>query len=557
MDKTPTPASATLTSEDLAHTDTPEATNGAEHLVQSLADAGIDMCFANPGTSEMHFVAALDRIGGIRCVLALFEGVVAGAADGYARMAGKPALTLLHLGPGFGNAIANLHNARKALTSVVNIVGDHTHAHINKDAPLTADIEGLAAPVSHWIKTCQSADYLAADGRSAVEASREYPGKLATLILPANTAWQIPGDKTEPARADVTPTRPQHPNIVADDRPLTDRIAAAVLALNSAQETAIILGGPCLINDHLLDAGRIAALTGATLLTETSNARIERGHGRVNPRAIPYVIDRAIETLAPFRHLILLGAKPPVGFFAYPDKPSELHAPGTHIHHLATPQEDAVNALMQLCQAVGAAQSSPVLTDASKPEQATPTAPLTAQSIAAVIAHWLPADTIVVDESITTGRDIPQATAGAAPHDWLQICGGSIGDGMPLATGAALACPERQVLTLQADGSGMYTLQALWTQARERLNIITLVLANRSYEILKAELNNVQAQSGPVANNMMSLDNPTLDWVSLAKGMGVDASAVHTAGELTQALAIAQQTEGPFLIEAVLETGYP
>lgn len=527
--------------------------NGAEQLVQTLVSSGIEVCFSNPGTSEMHFVAALDRIGGIRCVLALFEGVVSGAADGYARMAGKPAITLLHLGPGFGNAVANLHNARKALSPVVNIVGDHTQGHIKKDAPLTADIEGLAKPVSHWLKTCRSASSLAEDGEEAVCASREFPGKIATLVLPANTAWEDPTVKAPETCEPVAAERPKHPETHRDTRSLANRITSVTDALTSAEDVAIILGGPCLLNDHLVDASRIAAMTGAALFTETSNARIERGRGRVNIPAIPFVIDRAIETLAPYRHLIMIGARPPVGFFAYPDKPSELYAADTTIHRLATPQEDSVAALKELCSALDATTVAPVHTKPMPlPEAAHPTEALHATSIASVIAHWLPHNTIVVDESITTGRAIPAATAGSEQHDWLQICGGSIGDGMPLATGAAIACPDRQVLTLQADGSGMYTLQALWTQARENLNIITVVLANRCYEILKTELNNVQAESGAVAHDMMSLENPTLDWVSLANGMGVSAEAVNTAEELRRALSTAADTPGPYLIEAIL-----
>ena len=163
--------------------------NGAESLVRTLVAGGVDVCFSNPGTSEMHFVAALDRVEGMRCVLGLFEGVVTGAADGYFRMKGTPASTLLHLGPGLANGLANLHNAKKANSGIVNIVGQHATHHIGYNAPLTSDIEGLARPMSAWVRTSPDAKSVSADGAAAIAAARSAPPQIATLILPADTAW--------------------------------------------------------------------------------------------------------------------------------------------------------------------------------------------------------------------------------------------------------------------------------------------------------------------------------------------------------------------------------
>jgi len=517
--------------------------NGAESLVRTLAAAGVEVCFANPGTSEMHFVAALDKVGGIRCVLGLFEGVVTGAADGYARMTGKPAVTLLHLGPGLGNGLANLHNARKAKTPVVNVVGEHALWHIEHDAPLTADIEGIARPVSDWLRTCTNSEDLANDAADAVAAARSFPGRIATLILPANTAW----DDATKAAPPVQPALAAH---VPATR-ITD-VANQLSDLSpNAQSTAIVLGGPCVHADALATADKIAQHTGATLLVETSNARFARGVGRVTVNAIPYPVDQALDVLAPFNRIITVNAKAPVAFFAYPNKPSCLYPENASVTTLSSVTEDGVAALEALSVALGADQLAPRLQDNELPPMPDEDT-LTPQTIAAVLANRIPENAIIVDEAITTGRKFQSMTAGAQPHDWLQICGGSIGDGFPLATGAAIACPERKVIDLQADGSGMYTLQALWTQAREALDITTVVFANRTYEILKHELRNVNADSGTIAGHMMELDRPTLDWVKLAAGMGVDAIRVTNVKELNQALLTGLSTDTPYLIEAIM-----
>jgi len=529
--------------------------NGAESLVRTLVAEGVDVCFANPGTSEMHFVAALDRVPGIRCVLGLFEGVVTGAADGYARMADKPGVTLLHTGPGLANGLANLHNAKKASTAVVNIVGEHATWHIEHDAPLTADIEGLARPVSHWFGTAASASAVAGDGAAAIAAAASAPGRVATLVLPANTAWEDAGTR-EDAGGDAAPdaeggavsgtASAEAPTIVPPER--VDAIAAL---LARGEPVAFVLGGRALRAEALEHGDRVAWASGAMLLAETFKARAERGAGRVAIIEIPYVVDAALALLKPYRHIVTVCAKAPVAFFAYPDKPSALYPPDAELHTLAAMHENGTRALADLARALRAEALQPSVQprgDFPLPADG----PLTPEAINLSVAARLPEQAIVVDESVTSGRDIFGLCGSAAPHDWLEVCGGSIGGGLPLAVGAAIACPARKVITLQADGSGMYTLQALWTQARESLDIVTIIYANRAYEILKYELRNVQAESGEKALDMMELDRPELDWVALARGMGVDAVRADTIAGFDEALARGLATTGPYLIEAVI-----
>jgi len=513
--------------------------NGAESLVRTLVQGGVNVCFTNPGTSEMHFVAALDRVEGMNCLLCLFEGVVSGAADGYARMTGKPASTLLHLGPGLGNAVANLHNARKANVPMVNIVGEHATYHVEYDAPLTADIEGIARPVSDWVKTSRGARTVAADGAEAIAAASAPPGQIATLILPANSAWD---DSEGPAPTPVIPERAT----VAEDA-----ITGAAEILRSGAPTLLLLTGQALYA-HTLDlAGRIAAATGAELMAQGANARLQRGAGRVPVNRIPFVADQALAVLAPYRNIILVGAKEPVAFFAYPGKPSKLEAEGCEFHRLCELAEDAEDALARLADAVGAKPDGAAVQQPGRPDL--PTGELNSDSIAAVLGALLPEGAIVADESVTTGRGFYPLTAGAPPHDWLNNMGGSIGLGMPLATGAAVACPDRKVICLEGDGSGMYTLQALWTQARAGLDVTTVVFANRSYRILMGELANVGAENpGRKALDMLNIDRPDLDWVKMANGMGVEASRVTDAQSFCHAFAAGLDVVGPYLIEVVL-----
>jgi acetolactate synthase-1/2/3 large subunit len=510
--------------------------NGAESLVHTLLAAGVDTCFANPGTSEMHFVAALDRIPGMRCVLGLFEGVVTGAADGYARVAERPAATLLHCGPGLANGLANLHNARRANSPIVNIVGDQATHHRPLDAPLTADTEGWARPVSGWTRTAMHAAEVGADAAAAVQAARSAPGQVATLVLPSDTSWDEGG-----IVAHALPVPP--PTQV--DQGVVDAIARV---LRQGEPTLLLLGGDVLRAGPLALAGGILAVTGARMLAQTSNARIERGAGRTPIDRVPYPVDMALKALAGLKHLVLVGAVPPVGFFAYPGKPGRMYPPDCTVHVLSRPEQDGPAALAALAEALGARPAA--APSVVRPEIAR--GAVTSESMAQTLAALMPDNAIVVDESVSFGRGLFPITEGAAPHDWLQITGGAIGCGLPISTGAAVGAPGRRVVTLQADGSAMYTVQALWTQARERLDVTTVILANRKYAILLGELANVGANPGRTALDMMDLGNPDLDWCKIGNGLGVDAARADSMEMFADLLAHANRRSGPFLIELVI-----
>ena len=516
------------------------AMNGAESLVRTLLAGGVNVCFTNPGTSEMHFVAALDKVPGMRCVLGLFEGVVTGAADGYYRMQARPASTLLHLGPGLANGLANLHNAKKANSGIVNIVGEHATYHIAHDAPLASHIEGVAAPMSHWVKTSPSARTIAADGALAIAAARQIPGQIATLILPADTAWDAADGIAETPPVSVVPK-------VSDTA-----VGAAAAMLRSSERATLLLGGDALRQGCLDLAGRIAAKTGCGILTEGANTRLERGAGRVQVERIPYVVDKALGVMRAAGNLVLVGAREPVAFFAYPGKPSLLMAEGTHSTKLAGIEEDMEAALAALASELGALHMAPAGL-ASPRRPALPTGAITPAAIASILGAMLPENAIVVDESVSTGREFFPETAGAPPHDWINNRGGSIGYGMPVAIGAAIACPDRKVIALEGDGSAMYTLQSLWTMARESLDVTVLILANGSYNILRGELANVGVKNpGPRAVDMLSLRRPDLDWVALARGMGVEALRAKDCEQLIKGLNAGMRSQGPYLIEVAI-----
>jgi acetolactate synthase I/II/III large subunit len=514
--------------------------NGAESLVRTLLAGGIDVCFTNPGTSEMHFVAALDSVPGMRCVLGLFEGVVTGAADGYWRMLEKPASTLLHLGPGLANGLANLHNAKKAQSGIVNIVGEHATYHIAHDAPLTADIEGLARPMSHWVKTSPSAKSIAADGAAAIEAARTAPGQIATLILPADTAWN--------EAEEVVTARPPAPRPKVD----AEAVKASAEALSSGEPAMLMLAGAGLREKGLEYAGRIAAKTGCRLISEGANARLARGAGRVKVERVPYVVDRALAVLKDVRQMVIAGGRPPIAFFAYPGKPSKLAPEECRFTTLAGVADDIEAALEALAAELGALSTPPAEVAESR-RPALPRGAFNPDSIAQVLGAELPENVIVADESVSTGRGFFAETAGMPPHDWLNNRGGSIGYGMPVAVGAAIACPGRKVVALVGDGSAMYTLQALWTMARENLDVTVLIFANRSYNILRGELTNVGVRNpGPRAVDMLSIDRPDLGWVDLARGMGVESTQVADCEGLAYAFRAGLESQGPYLIELVM-----
>lgn len=513
--------------------------NGAEALIGTLADCGVDVCFANPGTSEMQLVAAIDGQPAMRAILGLFEGVVTGAADGYGRMADKPAATLLHLGPGLGNGLANLHNARRAKTPIINVVGDHATYHLEFDAPLTSDIAGVARPMSDWVRTSTSPGDLAAAGAEAWQAAMRWPGAVATIIAPGDHAWS---DGAAPVAA---------PETDAPARAAERAIGAAADALRTAASSALFLGSRALRADALEQAGRISAATGARLVCETFPARLQRGAGRVAVERLPYFGEKASEALAGLDTIVFVGAKPPVSFFAYPDKPGWLSPENAELLTLATAHEDGLDALARLADALDAPADP-----AGRQARITPpadTGPLTPMGIGAALAGAMPEHAIISDEGATAGLPMLAMTAGAPPHDWLTLTGGAIGQGLPLAAGAAVACPERKVIALQADGSAMYTVQALWTMAREQLDVTTILLNNGSYAILNIELARVGvAQPGPKALSLLDLTNPPIDWVSVSNGLGVPAVRADTAEAFGDALRDALATRGPRLIEAVI-----
>jgi acetolactate synthase-1/2/3 large subunit len=512
--------------------------NGAQALIRTLAGCGVEVCFANPGTSEMHFVAALDAVPEMRGVLCLFEGAATGAADGYGRMMGRPAAALLHLGPGLGNGLANLHNARRARTPLLAVVGDHATYHKRLDAPLESDIDSIARPVSAWVRRSLRAADAAADAAEAVAAASAPPGGVATLILPADVSWSEGGEPVPPI-----PARPPAP--VPDEV-----IGRAAKALRSGEPCVLLLGGAGLRREGLEAASRIAAATGARMLGETFPARLERGAGLPAIDRLAYLAEFASEQLSGTRHLVLAGARAPVSFFAYPGKPSSLTPAGAQVHVLAEGGDDVAGALASLAGLV-AADAAPLPQPVARPE--IPDGELTAETAAAVIGALLPEGAIVSDESNTSGLFLPGATAGSPPHDWLTLTGGAIGQGLPLAAGAAVACPQRPVIALESDGSAMYTISALWTHAREGLDITTVIFSNRSYAILAMELDRVGAvATGEAARSLLDLSRPSLDFTALAAGMGVPAARATTAAEFAAQLRQALAEPGPHLIEALI-----
>ncbi|MGD0246611.1 MAG: acetolactate synthase large subunit [Streptosporangiaceae bacterium] len=509
---------------------------GAQALIGSLTAAGVDVCFMNPGTSEMHFVSALDAVPEMRGVLALFEGVATGAADGYARIAGQPAAVLLHLGPGLANGLANLHNARRAGTPVVVIVGAHATGHVRYDAPLQSDIEALARTVSGWVHTSGHPRDLAQDAMRALAAAQA--GQIATLILPADVSW-TEGAALAPPRAAPSPRAVDHSQLST-----ISRLTAA------GSTTMLFLGGRALSERGLRAASRIAAATGTRLLAETFPARMERGAGLPSVDRLAYLAEMAATQLAGVTDLVLAGARSPVSFFAYPDQVSDLVPGGCAVTTLADRQQDVEGALEELADLV-AAGTAPVLAEpAILPAEP---GPLNAINLANTIAASLPAGVIISDEANTSGFALPMALAGAPRHTVLTLTGGSIGQGMPVATGAAVAAPDRPVLSLEADGSALYTLQALWTQAREQLNVTTVLINNAAYAILRMELARTGAgQAAKRAARMLDLSGPTPDFTQLSHGLGVPASRVTTTEELDKALRAAYAEPGPHLIEAIV-----
>lgn len=514
---------------------------GARALLETLLASGVDTCFMNPGTSEMHFVAALDDVPAMRSVLALFEGVATGAADGYGRMTGRPAATLVHLGPGLGNGLANLHNARRARTPVVNIVGDHATYHQPYDALLQSDIETSAANVSQAIVRPADRAGLAADAARAVALASGPPGGVATLILPADISWSEGDGPAAPA---------EHGRALPVDQAV---VGEAAKALRSGERTGFLVGGDATRRRSLMVLGDLAQRFGAEAIVETFPARLERGAGIPPLTALPYLGEMAFELLDGLAHLILVGARSPVSFFAYPGRPSDLVPAGCQVHQLSESGQPAVPALEALAAELDVTPGTWRAPDAERPRPPSGADALTAQAVNRAVGALMPEGSIISDESATSGFGARGASSGAPPHDWLTLTGGAIGQGLPVAVGAAVASPGRRVIALQADGGALYTIQALWTMAREGLDVTTVIFNNRSYAILNMELDRVGAAAGgPRARAMLDLSRPDLDFASLAAGLGVAATRATTAGEFSDQLAAALATPGPTLIEAIV-----
>ncbi len=515
---------------------------GAESLVHTLVKGGVDHCFANPGTSEMHFVAALDVIPGVRCVLGLQENVVTGAADGFWRMTDNPAATLLHCGPGLANGLANLHNARRARSGIVNVVGDQATYHRPFDAPLTADTEGWARGVSAWVRTSVKAETVGADAAVAIQTARTYPGQIATLILPSDSSWNEGGVVGEPLP--VAPPAGLDPQQVKN----------AARILREKKNALLLLGGRAMREEGQRLAHRIEVATGCKVMSEIYNGRFQRGRGRLPIDRVPYAGAAAREMLKSYEHIVMAGAIPPVAFFAYPDRPSFHHPENAGLYVLARPEQDVLQALQALVDELGAPEAA--IPDAG-PRPELPKGAISPESVAALVAALMPENTIVADESIGYGRAFGRATLSAPPHDWLPLTGGAIGCGLPLATGAAVGARsigqgDRRVLNLQADGSALYTVQALWTQAREKLPVTTLIFANRKYASLLDEYRGVGANPGRTAIDMLDLGNPDINWVHLAAGMGVEAAKAETLDACADLMRQSFKRPGPFLIELVI-----
>ncbi len=511
---------------------------GADALIQTLVDCGVDTCFANPGTTETHLVGAIDRTTRMRPILGLFEGVCTGAADGYARLSGKPAATLLHLGPGLANGLCHLHNGRKAHSPSVNLIGNHPRSHLKYDAPLSSDIVGLAEPVSGWVRQVADPGDIAQDGAEAVAAAWGPPGQVASLIIPADCSW------TEGIVAVGAPPRPS-------TEPAMDKTVSSIAELCAhGRKTALLIGAEGLTEPGLKAAGAIAEKTGVRLIAYTFEPRMQRGAGRVKVDRIPYFPEDAAEALKGLEHMVLCGSKEPVSFFSYPSGGGTLVPDGCDLHTLVPVGGDVITSLAGLADLIGAkepASSQPLLL----PDL--PTGGITADAASAVIARAIPEDAVIVDEGITVGFPAYAQSEGSAPHDWLFITGGGIGWAMPVAVGAAVAAPDKKILCIQGDGGAMYTIQALWTMAREQLDVTTVIFSNRGYLILDIELQrHGLGPAGANAHRLMDMDEPRIDFVKMAEAQGVDAHRIDECGRFSSVLADCLNQPGPHFIEVMM-----
>ncbi|GAB3930591.1 acetolactate synthase large subunit [Kribbella albertanoniae] len=514
--------------------------NGAEALVETLRLAGLQVCFTNPGSSELELLAA-GLSSELHTVLCLEEGIATGAADGFARMSGVPAATLLHQGPGLANGLANLHNAKRALSPVVNLVGASATTHHELDGPLECDIEILAGPMSGWVRTVRDARLITADTRAAIVAAHLPTPGVATLIVPSDLAaapsggavWDAPGLRL-PAPSS---------NGVDELIPL--------LHNGSGDDVTVLLGGTALDRHGLSVAAQVCRTLGWRPVAEAFPRLLAGGPDSLFLTRLAADPAVARRQLAGTRHLVLAGARLPVTAFAQQGAPGTLAPADCRIWSLAAPNEDATAALLQLADASrrSSSQYDAPTRSARRPPLALPTVakPLTTELLATVVAMMLPENAVVVDETNSSGPEFAAALREAPPHDLLTGCGFAIGQGLPLAVGAAIAVPDRRVVCLESDGSAMYALAAFWSQAHEDLNVTTIILNNRGYGILR------RIAPAPTTG-FFDLSAPEIDYVSVAAGLGVPGARVRTTAELRTQLGRALTHPGPYLIDAELLT---
>ena len=512
--------------------------NGAESLVRTLLNCGVTHCYANPGTSEMHLVQAIDAVDDFSSSLCLFEGVCTGAADGYGRMTGIPATTLLHLGAGLGNGIANLHNCRRAGTPLINLIGDHAIHHAPYDAPLTSDVEAVAKPVSSWIRTSRTSQGLGIDAEDSVLAAlSNHPdpqGNIATLIIPTDCAW---GEGIE-RKSGI-----EEPLLTSVDSTTITSVARRI-----DSNTVLLVDGNGLSRPGVKAAGRIAAKTGCRVFTPTFPARVDVGPDLPDVNRLPYFPEDVLHVLQGTSQVVLAGGAAPVSFFAYQGQPSNLVPPDTEVVHLAHRHEDVAQALLDVALEIEAPAA--LTTGRERPEL--PSGDLRVRSIAQAVAALAPENCVVSVDSGGGGAAYNELR-NCVPHSWLNLTGGSIGGGGPVAVGAATACPDRTVFALLGDGGAGYTIQYLWTAAREDLKVISVIFSNRQYNILEVEYRRMGVNEiGAKAASLFDLTNPELDWVAIAKGFGVPGQKATDCASFNSALQSAIASEGPYLIEADL-----
>lgn len=513
--------------------------NGATTLLRALRAGGADICFANPGTTELTLVAALAEVPEIRPVLCLFEGVCTGAADGYARISGKIPLTLLHLGPGFANGIANLHNARRAHSKIITIIGDHATWHLPHDAPLTSDIESLARPVSVDVVRIASTNSIAEGVARALTGTGWGAGGPATIVVPTDVM-----DANAPSLS--APPIATGSDLVSDTA-----IEAAAAACQGGKELILLIGGDALRVEGQRAAEAVAANTGARLVMEPYPAVVTLGGDLPRIERQAYFPDDVIRQFGDAT-VILAGARPPISYFGYEDYPSVL-VPDERLVVLSQPGEDSVSALQALAERLGATRSEPTSVAVSQPPAPDPAAPLTPNSIVEELLVQLPEDSVISLEGSTLGGPWLREAYRAPTHRVMTNTGGAIGQGLPCAVGAALGAPDSRVIALQSDGSAQYTLQALWTMAREKLPITIILAANHRYGILQTELKRADTPlDQPTVASLTNLGDPRTDWTKLAAGYGVPAIRATTVAEFSEALKRGLATDGPLLIQTEL-----